>query len=65
MPQTNTEAHKKARQRWVENNKEFNNALHCMYSKMYYLNNKEKKLEYAKQYREKKKAEKLAQETIV
>lgn len=64
MPNTNTEAHKAARKRWIEKNRDFNNQLCNMYTKMYYQNNKEQRLEYAKQYREKKKAQKQEQETL-
>ena len=59
----NTEAHKRARKKWIENNREFHLALHNMYSKSYYLEHKEAKLAYAKAYRDKKKQEKLEQET--
>ena len=62
MPNTNTEAHKRARKKWIENNKEFHNQLCNMYTKTYYLNNKEQRLAYAKQYRDKKKAERENQE---
>jgi len=62
MPNTNTEAHKKARAKWLENNKDFYNALHVEYTKNYYNKHKEERLAYAKYYRDKKKAEKLGQE---
>jgi hypothetical protein len=52
---TQTEAQKRAKQKWVENNKELNNALHNEYTKKYYQNNREARLEYARQYREKQK----------
>jgi len=58
----NTEAMKKARAKWLENNKEFYNALHTEYTKNYYNKHKEERLAYAKYYRDKKKAEKLGQE---
>ena len=57
MPQT--EAQKRAKAKWVEKNKEFNNALHNEYTKRYYQENREARLEYAKQYREKKKVLKM------
>ena len=62
MPQT--EAQKKAKAKWVENNRELNNALHNEYTKKYYQNNKEARLEYAKQYRLKQKALKTTNENI-
>jgi hypothetical protein len=64
MSQTNTEAHKRARKKWIENNKEFHNQLCNMYTKNYYQTNREQRLEYAKQYREKKKAKKETNETL-
>jgi hypothetical protein len=54
---TTTEAQKRAKKRWVENNKELNNARHNVYTKIYYQNNKEARLLYAKEYRDKKKLE--------
>jgi len=62
MPQTNTEAHKRARKKWIEENKVFHNQLCNMHTKRYYQDNREQRLAYAKQYREKKKAEKQDQE---
>jgi len=56
---TQTEAQKRAKKKWIENNREFNNALHNEYTKKYYQNNREARLEYAKQYREKQKALKM------
>jgi hypothetical protein len=53
----NTEAQKRARKKWVENNKELNLQLINQYTKAYYQKHKEERLLYAKQYREKKKAE--------
>ena len=64
MSQTNTEAHKRARKKWIENNKEFHNQLCNMYTKNYYQTNREQRLEYAKQYREKKRLEKENHETL-
>jgi DNA-binding GntR family transcriptional regulator len=64
MSQTNTEAHKRARKKWIENNKDFHSQLCNMYTKNYYQNNREQRLEYAKQYREKKKAKKETNETL-
>ena len=57
MPQT--ESQKRSKAKWVENNRELNNALHNEYTKVYYQKNREARLEYAKQYREKKKALKM------
>lgn len=62
MPQT--EAQIKAKNKWVENNRELNNILHNQYTKKYYQKNKEARLEYAKQYREKKKLEKMNEESL-
>jgi len=59
MPQT--ESQKRAKQKWVEKNKEFNNALHNEYTKRYYQQNREARLEYARQYREKQKELKINQ----
>jgi hypothetical protein len=59
MSQTNTEAHKRARKKWIENNREFNNELCNMYSKCYYQKNRDQRLAYAKQYRDKKKQEQV------
>jgi len=54
MPQT--EAQIRAKKRWIENNKKFNNELHNMYSKLYYEQHREERLKYSKEYyREKKK----------
>jgi len=54
MPQT--EAQIRAKKRWIENNKKFNNDLHNIYSKLYYEQHREQRLNYAKEYyREKKK----------
>jgi hypothetical protein len=58
----NTEAQKKARTKWVENNREFYNALHNEYTKNYYNKHREERLAYAQYYRAKKKAEKSGQE---
>jgi hypothetical protein len=33
---TQTEAQKRAKKKWIENNREFNNALHNEYTKKYY-----------------------------
>jgi len=60
----NTEAQKKARRKWVEKNREIYNSLHNEYTKKYYQNNREARLEYAKQYREKQKALKTTNENI-
>jgi len=62
MPRT--EAQKRASAKWAEKNKELNNALHNKYTKRSYQENREARLEYAKQYREKKKALKLTNENI-
>ena len=62
MPQT--EAQKRSKAKWVENNRELNNALHNEYTKRYYKENREARLEYAKKYREKKKALKMDNENI-
>jgi hypothetical protein len=60
----NTEAHKRARKRWIENNYQFHLDLHNLYSKAYYLEHRdeilEKRKEYQAEYRAKKRAEKLA-----
>jgi hypothetical protein len=60
MPQT--EAQRRAKKNWIEKNKEHNNALQNIYTKAYYIRNREKRLEYAKQYRDKKKLEQIDQE---
>lgn len=62
MPQT--DAQKRAKDKWVENNRELNNILHNKYTKIYYQKNKEARLEYAKKYREKKKLEKMNEESL-
>lgn len=49
MPKT------EAQKKWIANNKEYYNEKQNQYVKKHYLNNREAKLEYAKQYREKNK----------
>lgn len=53
-----TEAQKRACKKWKETNREYYNQQQNEYTKKYYLNNREARLEYAKQYREKKLLEK-------
>lgn len=62
MPQTESQI--KAKNKWVENNRELNNMLHNQYTKKYYQKNRESRLEYAKQYRVKKKLLKMDQESL-
>lgn len=50
---------RKANKKWRENNKEQYKELQNLYAKKYYVENKEKRLEYAKMYRERKKANTL------
>jgi lipid II:glycine glycyltransferase (peptidoglycan interpeptide bridge formation enzyme) len=55
MPKT------EAQKKWIANNKEYYNEMQNQYVKKHYLNNREKKLAYAKEYREKNK-EKILQD---
>ena len=57
---TNSESQKKSRQKWVENNYQFNLDLHNLYTKAYYLEHREAILEKKREYYQKKKAEKQA-----
>jgi len=53
----NTEAQTRAIMKWRANNHEHYNETQIAYTKKYYLANREKRLEYARMYREKKRAE--------
>ena len=49
MPKT------QATRNWIQNNREYYNAMQNIYVKEHYLRNREAKLAYAKEYREKNK----------
>jgi len=53
----NTEAKKKSRQKWIENNYQFNLDLHNVYSKAYYMEHRDEVLAKKKEYYQKKKVE--------
>lgn len=56
MPKT--EAQKKAQKKWNEMNADYVRQLANINQKAYYLRKREERLEYAREYREKKKQEK-------
>jgi len=49
-----TDAQKAARKKWIEANIELHRERQNTYTKAYYQKNKEKRLAYAKEYRDKK-----------
>lgn len=61
---TNTEAHKRARAKWLEKNKELNKELNNQYTKQYYQKNIEERRIYGREYYYKKKLQKLQMENL-
>jgi predicted transcriptional regulator len=55
-----TEAKKKSRQKWIENNYQFHLDLHNLYTKAYYIEHRDEVLAKKKEYYQKKKVEILA-----
>ena len=56
-----TEAQKRATNKWRDNHREYYNQIQNVYSQISYEKNRDKRLEYGKQYYARKKAEKLQQ----
>lgn len=56
-----TEAQKRATNKWRDNHREYYNQIQNVYTKISYEKNRDKRLEYGKQYYARKKAEKLQQ----
>lgn len=54
-----TEAQKRATNKWRDNHREYYNQIQNVYTKISYEKNRDKRLEYGKQYYARKKAEKL------